>query len=121
MVAVHWHVDSEENVANDSVEQPMCTAIAMFDCKSIRTGAILVHRAGSYLISNVLVHPDYQSEGVGKQITVNLDKRLDENGVPGAMVKLFPGIDRQAFYGQFGFPAPELNLVGVSKTLQKKP
>ena len=119
MIAVHWHFDDDLEKLTVSVEEPMVTAVAVYEGNVIGTGSILGHQTGNYLISNVLVHPDYQSQGVGKLIMQELDDWLTENGVPGAIVKLFTGTDRQEFYGQFGFRGPEQGLVGMHKVLKK--
>lgn len=121
MTAVNWTFSDNPEELQISVDEPICTAAAEYGGKCIGTGSILGHKTGNYLISNVIVHPDFQSQGVGKQIMQELDNWLNENGVPGAMVKLFTGLDRQPFYGQFGFRGPELGLVGMSKNLPKKP
>ncbi len=119
MIAVHWGFDDDEEKLRIAAEEPICTAVAEFEGKTIGTGSILGHATGNYLISNIIVHSDYQSQGVGKQIMQELDNWLSENGIPGAMVKLFTGLDRQEFYGQFGFRGPDQGLVGMHKTLKK--
>ncbi len=119
MMAVQWHFDDDLEKLRVSVEEPMCTAVAEYQGNVIGTGSILGHATGNYLISNVIVHPDFQSQGVGKLIMQELDNWLSENSVPGAMVKLFTGLDRQAFYGQFGFRGPEQGLIGMNKVLKK--
>ncbi len=119
MIAVHWTFEDNEEKLRISVEEPMCTAVAEYEGKTIGTGSILGHQSGNYLISNVIVHPDYQSQGVGKLIMQELDDWLSKNGTPGAMVKLFTGLDRQAFYGHFGFRGPDQGLVGMNKVLKK--
>lgn len=120
MIAVRWNFDDNEEHFQKVVDEPLCTAVAEFEERCIGTGAILGHETGNYLVSNVIVHPKFQSRGVGKQIMGELDRWLTENGIPNAMVKLFTGSDRQAFYSQFGFTGPENGLVGMIKTLPKK-
>jgi predicted N-acetyltransferase YhbS/uncharacterized glyoxalase superfamily protein PhnB len=119
MIAVQWHFDDDIEKLRLAAEEPMFTAVAEYQSNVIGTGSILGHTTGNYLISNVIVHSDFQSQGVGKLIMQELDNWLSENGVPGAMVKLFAGIDRQPFYGQFGFRGPEHGLVGMHKSLPK--
>jgi GNAT superfamily N-acetyltransferase/uncharacterized glyoxalase superfamily protein PhnB len=120
MTAVHWSFDDDESQLEKSVNEPLCTAVAEFEGRCIGTGAILGHQTGNYLISNVIVHPDFQSRGVGKQIMGEPDRWLAQHGIPNAMVKLFTGPDRQAFYSQFGYRGPEHGLVGMIKVLPPK-
>lgn len=120
MTAVHWNFDDNEEHFQKVINEPLCTAVAEFEGRCIGTGAILGHETGNYLVSNVIVHPDFQSRGVGKLIMRELDSWLTEKGIPNAMVKLFTGSDRQAFYSQFGFRGPENGLVGMIKTIPKR-
>ena len=119
MVSVNWTKERDEDGLAKAVEEPLCTAIVEHQGKAIGCGSILGNETGNYLIFNVLVHPDFQSQGVGKKIMAELDHWLTENGIPGAMVKLFTGQDRHAFYAQFGFRGPETGLIGMAKNLPK--
>ena len=119
MIAVQWHFDDDYEKLRIAVEEPMVTAVAEHQGQMIGTGSIIGHATGNYLISNVIVHPDFQSQGVGKLIMQELDDWLSQKGIPGAIVKLFTGLDRQEFYGQFGFRGPEQGLVGMHKILKK--
>jgi GNAT superfamily N-acetyltransferase/uncharacterized glyoxalase superfamily protein PhnB len=120
MMAVHWTTSRDEAHLLKVVEEPICTVIAEADERAVGTAAILGHPTGNYLISNVIVHPNFQSQGVGKLLMAELDRWFDENGIPGALVKLFTGLDRQHFYSQFGYRGPELGLIGMSKKLPSR-
>ncbi len=117
LVGVNWMFKDTQDSLQKTVTDPVFTAIAEFKGQCIGAASILGHQSGHYLIYNVMVLPDYQSQGVGKQLMSALNDWLAENGIPGAMVKLFTGLDRQAFYQQFGFTGSESGLVGMSKTL----
>ena len=119
MISVRWSFDNDLEKLKISVEEPLCTAVAEYNGRTIGCGSILGHKSGNYLISNILVHSDFQSQGVGKMIMQNLDEWLTVFGIPGAIVKLFTGLDRQEFYGQFGFRGPDQGLVGMHKLLKE--
>ena len=120
MLAVHWiRSHNDEHLAR-VVAEPMCTVVAEFEGRAIGTAAILGHPTGNYLISNVVVHPEFQSQGVGKLLMAALDGWFAENGIPDALVKLFTGLDRQDFYAQFGYAGPELGPVGMTKKVPKR-
>lgn len=119
MASVHWVRSRDEDHLARVVAEPMCTVVAEIGGRAIGTAAILGHPTGNYLISNVIVHPEFQSQGVGKLLMADLDRWFEENGIPDALVKLFTGLDRQDFYAQFGFVGPELGLVGMTKKLPK--
>lgn len=117
MISVRWNFEDTEEAWSRSINDPLHTSIAELDGKCIGTGSILGHETGNYLIFNVIVHSDFQSQGVGKKIMADLDDWLSQNGVPHALVKLFTGLDRQDFYRQFGFSGAESGLVGMTKPL----
>ncbi|MBI1333888.1 MAG: GNAT family N-acetyltransferase [Armatimonadetes bacterium] len=120
MIAVNWSHDDREESLRIEVEEPLFTAVAEYEDRCIGTASVLGHKNGNYLVFNVIVHPDFQSQGVGKRLMSAVDEWLTKNGIPGAMVKLFTGLDRQPFYQQFGFRGPEHGLVGMSKSIPKK-
>ena len=117
MVSVRWNFDDTDEAWARSVHGPLHTTIAELEGKCIGTGSIVGHQSGGYLIMNVIVHADFQSQGIGKKIMADLDNWLATNGIPNALVMLFTGLDRQNFYRQFGFTGPESGLVGMTKPL----
>lgn len=58
-----------------------------------------------YFICDVIVHPDYQSHGLGRQIIENvlawLERQVDEGET--IMVNLMSAMNKEEFYGKLGF------------------
>ncbi|MCR5796586.1 MAG: GNAT family N-acetyltransferase, partial [Eubacterium sp.] len=59
-----------------------------------------------YFICDVIVHPDYQSQGLGRMIIENVLKwlrsQLEEEGDT-IMVNLMSAYGKEEFYGKLGF------------------
>lgn len=60
-------------------------------------GAIYFH------ISDVIVHPEYQRQGVGKLIMTELMSYVESNSGTNTNIGLMCSKGREAFYHQFGF------------------
>lgn len=58
-----------------------------------------------YFICDVIVHPDYQSQGLGRQIIEHvlawLENQVDEGET--IMVNLMSAMNKEDFYGKLGF------------------
>lgn len=71
-------------------------------------GRILGDGVISFYIGNVMVHPDYQREGVGKAVMADIMAHLEENAAEGAIASLLSIKGKEEFYAQFGFePRPD--------------
>ena len=58
-----------------------------------------------FFICDVIVHPDYQSQGLGRKIIENVLSWLEDQVEEGEtiMVKSMTGYGRKKFYGKLGF------------------
>lgn len=76
---------------------------------SMPVGMARVISDGGYmnLIVDVMVMPDYQGQGIGKQMLVNINSWLDSLGENGncIMVNLMATIGNEGFYEKLGFEA----------------
>jgi GNAT superfamily N-acetyltransferase len=87
----------------------------MLSGECIGCALLLGDQASFYYVKDVMVHPDWQGRRVGTALMQGLNKWLDKNGIPGAMVGLFSGETLEPFYRQFGF-APAFGMV---RTIQR--
>ena len=62
-----------------------------------------------YYIKDVIVHPDYQGQGIGRMLIAEIQRYIEENGIPGTDIftELAAVPDKAPFYGKFGFTANE--------------
>jgi GNAT superfamily N-acetyltransferase len=64
------------------------------------------------LICDVMVHPAYQKQGIGKKVMKALLKKCDKEGIK--WVQLFCAKGKQDFYMKLGFLSRDLEAPGMS-------
>ena len=70
------------------------------------------------LIMDVIVTPEYQRQGIGKAMMTRLMDYLGEQSRSGGLlVNLMSAINREGFYGQFGFERRPSEKRGPGMTL----
>ena len=70
------------------------------------------------LVMDVIVLPEYQGQGIGKKQTERVMEYLNELSCGGGIfVNLMSAIDRDGFYGQFGFECRPNEKRGPGMTL----
>lgn len=62
-------------------------------------------------IYDVIVHPDYQKQGIGKGLVENITKQCKESGV--FSVHLFAAEGTETFYNKAGFKARPQSMPGM--------
>ncbi len=68
-------------------------------CRAVWDGGIMAE------IMNVVVHPDYQRQGIGRRLIELLIAELEKLGV--RHITLNSAVGKEPFYGQFGFVVRE--------------
>lgn len=70
-----------------------------------------------FYVGNVMVRPDRQREGIGREIMDEIMRYLEENAAKGAIASLLSIKGKEEFYTQFGFAArpDEFQGCGMSK------
>jgi len=67
------------------------------------------------LICDVMVSPNYQKQGLGKQVIEELLEKCRESGIQS--IQLFSAKGKQPFYKKLGFEEREADAPGMSLTL----
>ncbi len=80
--------------------------------KLIGFGRIISDGIYQTLICDVMVHPEYQGQGMGKKIIEALLKKCEEEGIK--WVQLFCAKGKQEFYHKLGFISRESEAPGMS-------
>jgi GNAT superfamily N-acetyltransferase len=80
--------------------------------KLIGFGRIISDGIYQTLICDVMVHPEYQGQGIGKKIIEALLKKCEEEGIK--WVQLFCAKGKQEFYHKLGFIGRESEAPGMS-------
>jgi len=69
----------------------------------------------SFLIVDVIVHPDLQRRGIGRQMLERLNSWMDDNVPPGGMVSLLADEPGRALYEKLGFRYTAPESLGMKK------
>ena len=75
------------------------------DGKPIGVGRAVSDHGYVVYIADVIVHPEYQGQGLGRVIMEELLKRIKESLKPGykVMISLLAAKGKEEFYNKFGF------------------
>ena len=83
--------------------------------KLIGFGRIVGDQGITYIISDIMVDPDYQGKGFGKIIMKEIDHYLEENTDEYAYVCLIANKPADKLYRQFGFEYSEPKACGMKR------
>ena len=103
--AVGWS-ELEEKLATNSIKNALFIVAAVFEGKTI--GMARVSGDGGYIIfiADVIVLPDYQNKGIGKQLMTRAMSYIKEVFLEEGQlvfVNLMSAKGREPFYEKFGF------------------
>jgi GNAT superfamily N-acetyltransferase len=70
-------------------------------------------------ISKIVVHPDYQKNGIGKEIMNHLVEYLNINAPDKAFVGLFASQGKEPFYEKYEFKDFSPNMTGMFTVIKK--
>lgn len=76
-------------------------------------GRIVGDGGTSYQVVDIVVHPEYQKQGLGKQIMEQLMAYINEKCDPLAYVNLIADVPANKLYEQFGFVETSPSSVGM--------
>ena len=122
--SVGWG-ELELKIATKSIENALFIVTAIFENKII--GLTRVSGDGGYtvFITDVIVLPDYQNKGIGKQLMNKAMNYIKESFLEkgqGISVNLMSAKGRESFYEKFGFNVrPNENRgAGMDQWIQKE-
>jgi len=96
------------------LKNSLLTVKAKIGEKTVGMGRLIGDGALSFMVKDVAILPDYQRQGIGKEI---MDKMIDhiKQQIPkeqNVCVELFSAFGKEAFYEQFGFDKKPDGFVG---------
>lgn len=83
--------------------------------KLIGFGRIVGDQGITYVVTDIMVDPDYQCKGLGKMIMKEIDSYLEQNTDQYAYVCLIANKPADKLYYQFGFEYVEPNSCGMKR------
>jgi GNAT superfamily N-acetyltransferase len=74
----------------------------------------------TFFIVDIIVHPDYQRKGLGKEIMKRIMDYLDKNAAENSYITLMAAKGREGFYKKFGFFTRPTDTYGCGMMLEFK-
>jgi GNAT superfamily N-acetyltransferase len=87
--------------------------------KLIAFGRIVGDEGITYIVSDIMVDPDYQHKGLGKRIMKEIDSYLEQNTDQHAYVCLIANKPADKLYHQFGFEYVDPKSCGMKRNQNK--
>lgn len=114
--SVGWAAFDEEDAEKSLAATNFCVC-AFEDGELLGMARVLGDGIICFYVGNVMVRPDRQREGLGREIMNEIMKYLDEHAAKGAIASLLSIKDKEEFYMQFGFVKrpDEFQGCGMSK------
>lgn len=86
----------------------------------IGMGRIVGDGAIYFYIQDIVVHPEYQKNGIGKKIMNTLVEYLNGNAPDKAFIGLFASQGKTSFYEKYDFKDYSPNMTGMFAVISKK-
>lgn len=111
--AVGWKV-LDKKQAETGLKNSVFLTVAWDDDKPVGMARVVGDGGYMYLISDVMIHPEYQGKGIGRKILENVNAWLDNLGKDGLsiMVNLMATTGNETFYQKFGYEARPNDRMG---------
>jgi len=117
ILAVGWEKFVTYSTVNKVLTAPVYAVVAEdIAGKVIGCALLLSDEVTFYYVKDVMVHPSWQSQGVGSMLMKEITRWLDENATENAFIGLFTGENLAPFYKQFDF----IPAFGMLKRIHRK-
>ncbi|TMI85279.1 MAG: GNAT family N-acetyltransferase [Bacteroidetes bacterium] len=117
VLAVGWDKYVTHSTVDKVLAAPVHSVVAEeASGKVIGCALLLSDQATFYYVKDVMVHPDWQSKGVGSMLMKEITRWLDQNAAENAFIGLFTGENLAPFYKQFDF----VPAFGMLKRIHRK-
>lgn len=115
-----WKLLSIEQLER-ALKNTMCMVSIMKDNKCIACGRVVGDYSAKGVLSDILVHPDYQKNGYGKLVVTHLLKRIEDVLSSGEQFQLeaTPTYGNKEFYVKCGMKYKPENQDGVYVWIKK--
>lgn len=108
-----YHFSSED--LSKAVNNSYFIVCAYSDDRLVGTGRIISDGVYQTLIGDMIVHPEFQGQGIGSDILKSLIKKCRQDGMK--QIHLTSAKGKMDFYKKFGFEARPSDAAGMQKYL----
>jgi ribosomal protein S18 acetylase RimI-like enzyme len=117
--SVEWENYMNFDVAETSIKNSVFSVAVKESHKIIGMGRIVGDGSIYFYIQDIVVHPEYQGQGIGKEIMNVLIEYLKENAPDKAFVGLFASEGKGGFYEKFDFKDYSPHMTGMFNVIRK--
>ena len=117
--SVGWEDFMNFEVAETSLRNSIHCITVMVNEQIVGMGRIVGDGAIYFYIQDIVVHPDYQKHGIGKEIMKTLVKYLNTHAPDKAFVGLFASQGKGPFYEKYNFKDFSPNMTGMFTVITK--
>lgn len=117
--SVGWVDYINFEVVEESLKNSIYCVTVKENEQIIGMGRIVGDRAIYFYIQDIVVHPDYQKNGIGHTIMNNLVTYLQINAPDKAFVGLFASEGKESFYERYDFKDYSPNMTGMFTVISK--
>ena len=118
--SVGWTDYMNFEVAEDSLKNSIYCVTVKENKQIIGMGRIVGDGAIYFYIQDIVVHPNYQKNGIGHEIMNHLVTYLQINAPDKAFVGLFASEGKESFYERYDFKDYSPNMTGMFTVISKK-
>ena len=118
--SVGWTNYMNFDVADTSLRNSIHCITVKDNEQIVGMGRIVGDGAIYFYIQDIVVHPDYQKNGIGNEIMTILIEYLNKNAPDKAFVGLFASEGKEPFYEKYNFKDFSPNMTGMFTVISKK-
>lgn len=117
--SVGWSDFINFEVVETSLKNSIYCVTVKEDDQIVGMGRIVGDGAIYFYIQDIVVHPTYQKNGIGKEIMNKLVDYLHTNAPDKAFIGLFASQGNESFYEKFDFKDYSPNMTGMFTVISK--
>ena len=111
-----WKTD--ENATQEALSNSLFSVVAMENNSIVGVGRIIGDGGLYFYIQDLIVHPEFQGKGFGKQLMGELMSYIKANAKSGAFIGLMAAKGLEKYYKLFGFKARNQDAPGMYQIIK---
>jgi ribosomal protein S18 acetylase RimI-like enzyme len=114
--AVGWKGYEPETI-DDAQRENLYSIVVIFENKTIGMGRVIGDGKMVFYIQDIIVLPEYQRCGIGKEIMNRIMSYINENTVENSIIGLMCAKGKEEFYQKYGFSFRPSEKLGPGMTI----